>query len=67
VCDQETSKRRRQKAATGLWKILPQWVVTPRKQKTNKLYTKVAKKRPLPKSSFYAIVNQLPDDGQKIG
>ena len=32
VCDQETSKTRRLKPATGLWKIQPQWVVTPRKQ-----------------------------------
>ena len=35
VCDQETSKTRRLKPATGLWKIQPQWVVTPGKQ-TNK-------------------------------
>ena len=35
VCDQETSKMRRLKPATGLWKIQPQWVVTPGKQ-TNK-------------------------------
>jgi hypothetical protein len=35
VCDQETSKTRRLKPPTGLWKIQPQWVVTPRKQ-TNK-------------------------------
>ena len=32
VCDQETSKSRRLKPATGLWKIQPQWVVTPGKQ-----------------------------------
>jgi hypothetical protein len=32
VCDQETSKMRRLKPATGLWKIQPQWVVTPGKQ-----------------------------------
>jgi hypothetical protein len=32
VCDQETSKTRRPKPVTGLWKIQPQWVVTPRKQ-----------------------------------
>jgi hypothetical protein len=32
VCDQETSKKRRLKPATGLWKIQPQWVVTPGKQ-----------------------------------
>jgi hypothetical protein len=36
VCDQETSKTRRLKPATGLWKIQPQWVVTPRKQTINK-------------------------------
>ena len=34
VCDQEASRMRRQKPATGLWKIQPQWVVTPRKQTT---------------------------------
>jgi hypothetical protein len=32
MCDQETSKTRKLKPATGLWKIRPQWVVTPRKQ-----------------------------------
>jgi hypothetical protein len=32
ACDQETSKTRRVKPATGLWKIQPQWVVTPGKQ-----------------------------------
>ena len=37
VCDQETSKTRRLKPATGLWKIQPQWVVTPGNQ-TNVLY-----------------------------
>ena len=35
VCDLETSKIRRLKPPTGLWKIQPQWVVMPRKQ-TNK-------------------------------
>jgi hypothetical protein len=35
VCDQETSKTRRLKPATGLWKIQSQWVVTPRKQTNN--------------------------------
>jgi hypothetical protein len=35
VCDEETSKTRRLKPATGLWKIQPQWVVTPGEQ-TNK-------------------------------
>jgi hypothetical protein len=39
VCDQETSKTRRLKPATGLWKIQPRWVVTPGKQ-TNKQTTK---------------------------
>ena len=34
VCDQETSKTRRLKPATGLWKIRPQWGVTPEKQQT---------------------------------
>jgi hypothetical protein len=34
-CDKETSKTRRLKPATGLWKIQPQWVVTAGKQ-TNK-------------------------------
>jgi hypothetical protein len=34
VCDQEISKTRRLKPATGLWKIQPQWVVTPGKQTT---------------------------------
>jgi hypothetical protein len=36
VCDQETSKMRRLKPVTGLWKIQPQWVVTPGKQ-TNRI------------------------------
>jgi hypothetical protein len=36
VCDQESSKTRSLKPATGLWKIQPQWVVTPGKQTTNK-------------------------------
>jgi hypothetical protein len=36
VCDQETSKTRRLKPTTGLWKIQPRWVVTPGKQ-TNKI------------------------------
>jgi len=35
VCDQETSKMRRLKPTTGLWKIQPKWAVPPRKQ--NKL------------------------------
>ena len=36
VCDQETSKTRRLKPATGLWKIQPQWVVKPGKQTNNR-------------------------------
>jgi hypothetical protein len=47
VCDQETSKTRRLKPATGLWKIKPQWVVTPRKQ-TNK-----------PSQNTVAVCNQV--------
>jgi hypothetical protein len=31
-------KTRRQKPDTGLWKIKPQWVVTPRKTTKNKIY-----------------------------
>jgi hypothetical protein len=38
VCDQETSKTRRLKPATGLWKIQTQWVVTPRKQRYIYIY-----------------------------
>ena len=34
-CDQETLQTRRLKPATGLWKIQPQWVVTPGKQTTS--------------------------------
>jgi hypothetical protein len=36
VCDQETSKTRRLKPASGLWKIHPQWVIRPGKQTNNK-------------------------------
>ena len=39
VCDQETSKTRRLKAATGLWKIQPKWVVTTGKQTNKHLYS----------------------------
>jgi hypothetical protein len=35
VCVKDTSKTRRLKSATGLWKIQPQWVVTPGKQTNN--------------------------------
>jgi hypothetical protein len=38
LCDLETSKMRRLKPATGLWKIQPQWVVTPRKQTNKHIY-----------------------------
>ena len=37
VCDQENSKTRRLKPATGLWKIQPQWDVTTRKQTNNNI------------------------------
>ena len=40
VCDQETSKTRKLKPATGLWKIQSRWIVTPGKQ-TNKHYNLV--------------------------
>jgi len=39
-CDQETSNTTRLKPATGLWKIQPQWFVTPGKQ-TNKQFNKL--------------------------
>jgi hypothetical protein len=38
VCDQETSKTRRLKPATGLWKIQPQRVVTPGKRTNNRVH-----------------------------
>ena len=38
VCDQETSNTRRLMPATGLWKIQPQWVVTPGKQTNMLIY-----------------------------
>jgi hypothetical protein len=38
VCEQETSKTRRLKPATGAVKIKPQWVVTAGKQTTNKQF-----------------------------
>jgi hypothetical protein len=41
VCDQETSKTRRLKPATGLWIIQPQWVVTPSKQTTTNINKKI--------------------------
>jgi len=43
VCDQETSKTRRLKPTTGLWKIQPQWVVRPGKQTWKAYYTKETK------------------------
>jgi hypothetical protein len=42
MCDQETSKTRGLKPATGLWKIQPQWVVTPRKQTNKQTYLVMA-------------------------
>jgi len=41
VCDQETSRMRRLKLATGLWKIQPKVVVTPRKQTNNHIISVV--------------------------
>jgi hypothetical protein len=55
VCDQETSKRRRLKPATGLWKIQPQWVVTPGKQ-TNK-QTNIVKG--CPTALLFGMLNPL--------
>jgi hypothetical protein len=46
VCDQETSKTRRLKPATGLWKIQPQWVVTPEKQTTVHIGSSVSLRAP---------------------
>ena len=43
VCDQETSKTRKLKPATGLWKIQPQWVVKPGKQTNRILQNKSAR------------------------
>jgi hypothetical protein len=40
VCDQETSKTRRLKPTTRLWKIQPQWVVRPGKQTNNNKHDK---------------------------
>jgi hypothetical protein len=50
VSDQETSKTRRLKPATGLWKIQPQWVVTSGKQTTNKQDCTINKQTALPGS-----------------
>jgi hypothetical protein len=57
VCDQETSKTRRLKPATGLWKMQPQWVVTPGKQ-TNKVVDCIylAQDRVLWRTGLIAIV-----------
>jgi hypothetical protein len=52
VYDQETSKSRRLKPATGQWKIQPQWVVAPGKQTKNKLCTKVRRLCVLHKHEF---------------
>jgi hypothetical protein len=43
VCDQETSKTRRLKPATGLWKIQSQWVVTSGKQTNINTYILVCR------------------------
>jgi hypothetical protein len=42
VCDLENSKTRRLKPATGLWKIQPQWVVTPGKQTNLEMFISCA-------------------------
>jgi len=38
VCDLETSRIRRLKPATGLWKIQQKWVITTRKQTNKQTY-----------------------------
>jgi hypothetical protein len=67
VCDLETSKTRRLKPATGLWKIQPQQVVTPGKQ-TNQL-----KKHTIKISStdgrtyvYYSCENWTPTYGYRV-
>jgi len=52
VCDQETSKTRRLKSATGLWKIQPQWVVTAGKQTTNNEKASITNKLLIPKRGY---------------
>jgi hypothetical protein len=62
VCDQEPSKTRRLKPATGLWKIQPQWVVTPGKQQTtdtNNVNTNVRGKQNLGKDGISIIPKRL--------
>jgi hypothetical protein len=51
--DQETSKTRRLKPATGLWKIEPQWVVTPRKQTNNITLTSINDRNDHPHSLLH--------------
>jgi len=46
VFDQETSKTRRLKSATGLWKIQPKWVVTNKQTLSNMKRTKSLVNRP---------------------
>jgi hypothetical protein len=61
VFDQETSKTRRLKPATGLWKIQAQWVVTPGKQ-TNKQTKLVLITSEDLKLSFHVVLR--PNAGQ---
>ena len=56
VCDLETSKMRRLKPATGLWKIQPQWTVKQKK----KIYIYKFKKNNSPVNKmWYMTVNLL--------
>jgi hypothetical protein len=56
VCDQETSKTRRLKPATGLWKMQPQWVVTPRKQTNKQTITNIHASHSISISQYFKIL-----------
>jgi hypothetical protein len=60
VCDQETTKTRRLKPATGLWKIHPGWVVTPGKQ-TNKQTTCLKLPRKLRRPKHVQLASAIVD------
>jgi hypothetical protein len=65
VCDLETSKTRRLKPATRLWKIEPQLVVTPRKE-TNKHITQILTLLSYRALQFNYLVARLPTSTQHI-
>jgi hypothetical protein len=72
VCDLETSKTRRLKPATGLWKIQPQWVVTPGKQTNKQQYKRmpipvtVRSKAPVCSRTLAAIMGYNPGGGMDV-